>query len=95
MKAFVSYSDGYLTREQQRRNAVLANVVGAARLGHFPQGVIATDLANCFGGFPNDFLVARHRVRDFVLFLSVWMRPEDLISRGTLRLDNCRLKCFA
>ncbi len=94
-KVFVPFSEGYYTREQQRRNAVLANVVGEVRLGHFPKGVIANDLANRYGGFANDFMVARHWEKDFVLFLPVWVRPEDLFNRGTIRLANCRLSCFA
>ncbi len=70
-------------------------MVGASRLGHFPQGSIATDLANRFGGFANDFLIARHRERDYVLFLPVWVHPDDILTQETIRLANCKLRCFA
>ncbi len=94
MKAFVPYSDGFLTRQEQRRNALIAHVTGPARLGHFPQDTIATDLATRFGGFANDFLVTKYRQRDFILFLPSWVRAEELASRDFLRLPHCKLRVF-
>ncbi len=70
MKVFIPLTDGFFSRQEQRRNAVLANVVGPARLRHFPQD------------------------RDFILFLLVWVRAEDLVGRETLRLPSCKLWCF-
>ncbi len=70
---------------------MLATVTGPARLGPFPQDHIATDLATRFGGFANDFLAAKFRERDFILFLPAWVRSEDLVSREFLRLPHYKL----
>ncbi len=94
MKVFAPLTDGFFSRAEQRRNAVLANVVGPARLGHFPQGSIAEDLATRFGGLASDFLVTKYRERDFLIFLPSWVRAEDQVNRGSLRLPVCKLRCF-
>ncbi len=78
-KVFIPLSEDFLNRQRQRQCAVLADVIGIANLGHPPQVTIASDLAARFGGFATDFLVAKHRERDFVLFLPEWVRPEDLV----------------
>ncbi len=95
MKVFVPHSEGFFSRQEQRRNAVLATTVGEAHLGVFPQDTIAGDLAARFGGYINDFLVSKYRGRDFILFLPAWVRSEDLVNRGNLRLPSCTLRCFA
>ncbi len=91
---FVPLSEGFIARQEHGRNAVLATIVGPARLGHFPQDTIATDLATRFGGFASDFLAAKFRDRDFILFLQAWVRSEDLVSREFLRLPHYKLRCF-
>ncbi len=65
-KVFIPLTEDYFIRQRQRQSAVLADVIGRARLGHFPQDTIANDLAARFGGFSTDFLVAKHRERDYV-----------------------------
>ncbi len=95
MKAFVPLTEGFYTRQEQGRRAVLAIPIGQTNLGHFPQGLIANDLAGRFGGFSNDFLVTKFRERDFVIFLPQWVPPEVLIRREGYRLDHCRLRCFS
>ncbi len=93
-KVFVPLTEGFRIRQQQGRRAVITITCGAANLGHFPQGTIANDLAERFGGFSNDFLVARFRERDFVIFLPQWVQPEELIRRDGIRLAHCRIRCF-
>ncbi len=93
-KFFVPSNEVFHTRQQLRRNAVLADVVGPSRLGHCPQVTIATDLAAKFGGLTEDFLVASCRERNYVILLPQWVRPEDLLRRATVNLRHCRLRCF-
>lgn len=95
MKVFVPQSDGFHSRQLQCENAILADVIGPANLGHFPQNMIATDLANQFGGFCNDFHVARYRERDYVIFLPQWVHAGDLVRRSLLYLAHCKLRCFS
>lgn len=73
---------------------MLANVVGPAQLGHYPQETIANDLASRFGGLSDDFHVARYRERDFVIFLPQWVRPAVLFSKEVVRLCHCQLRCY-
>nr|CAD1842588.1 unnamed protein product [Ananas comosus var. bracteatus] len=94
-KVFVPITEGFHTRQQQCQNAVLANVVRSATLGHLSQETIATDFANFFEGFSNAFLVACHSKRDFVIFLPLWVRAEDLIRRGIVNLAHCQLRCYS
>ncbi len=94
MKVFVPHTEGFILRQQQRQNALLAHVIGPARLGHFPQDSIAADLASRFGGFANDFLVTKNRNRDFILFFPSWVCAEDLANREFLRLSHCKLRVF-
>nr|CAD1824297.1 unnamed protein product [Ananas comosus var. bracteatus] len=66
-----------------------------ANLGHFAQDTIANGLANRFGGFPTDFLVARYREREFVVFLPEWVPSDSLVRRLNLSLGDIRLRCHA
>ncbi len=70
---------------------MLATPMGPANLEHYPQGLIANDLAGRFGGFSNDFLVTKFQERDFVIFLPQWVQPEVLIHKEGIRLGHCRL----
>ncbi len=81
MKVFIPLTEGFYTRQQQGRRAVIALTCGRADLGHYPQGTLANDLAGRFGGFSNDFLVTHFRESDLVVFLPQWVQPEDLIRR--------------
>ncbi len=94
-KVFIPMTEDFRNRQSQRRSAVLADIIGRSNLGHFPQERIAVDLAERFGGFSTDFLVARYQERDFVILLPEWVRPEDLINNGLTRLAHCRLRCFS
>nr|CAD1822737.1 unnamed protein product [Ananas comosus var. bracteatus] len=94
MKVFIPLTEGFHSRQELCRNAVLANVIGPANLGHCHQETIANDFANKFGGLFNDFLVARHCEREFVIFLPQWVRPEDLLRREAVRLRHCQLRCY-
>lgn len=94
MKVFVPLTEGFYSRQQISRNAVLANVIGPANLGHCPQEMIADDLAQRFGGLSDDFHVARYRERDFVIFLPQWVRPDTLTSMEVVRFHHCQLRCY-
>lgn len=94
MKAFVTLTEGFYSRQQISRNAVLVNVIGRANLGHCPQEMIADDMAQRFGGLSDDFHVGRYRERDFVIFLPHWVRPESLTTREVVRLRHCQLRCY-
>ncbi len=94
-KVFIPMTEDVRNRQSQRRSAVLSDIIGRSNLGHFPQERIAVDLAERFGGFSTDFLVARYQERDYVILLLEWVRPEDLISNGLTRLSHCRLRCFS
>ncbi len=72
----------------------MADIIGRASLGHFPQNTIANDLATRLGGFSTDFLVAAFHERDYVILLPQWVRPDDLINIGLVHLNHCRLRCF-
>nr|CAD1836534.1 unnamed protein product [Ananas comosus var. bracteatus] len=80
------------TAQQQCRNAILANVIGTTNLGHFPQDMIASDFANQFGGFFNDFHVARYRKTDYVIFLPQWVYSRDLVRRRIIYLSHYKLR---
>nr|CAD1817190.1 unnamed protein product [Ananas comosus var. bracteatus] len=94
LSAFVPLTDDFLTRQNRCRNAILADVLPAKRLGHFPQDTIANGLAGRFGGFPADFHVARHSERDFVIFLPDWVPSDELLRKEVVSLDDLRLCCF-
>nr|CAD1844143.1 unnamed protein product [Ananas comosus var. bracteatus] len=72
LSAFVPRSDDFTSRQNRRCNAILVDVLPPANLRHFSQDTIANELANRFGGYPNDFHVARYSERDYVLFLPEW-----------------------
>ncbi len=54
-KFFVPLNEGFRSRQEARRNAVLADVIAPVRLGLCPQVEIAGDLAAIFGGFRKIF----------------------------------------
>ncbi len=83
-KVFIPLTEEFFNRQRQRQFAVLADVIGRARLGHCPLVTIASDLAARFGGFATDFVVAKHQERDYAILLPQWMRPEDLYDNGLL-----------
>lgn len=93
-KVFVPLTEEFHARQQQCENAILANVMRPANLGHFPQDTVATDLANYFGGFSNNFLAASHSERDFIIFLPAWVQAPDLVWRGVVNLPHCKLRCY-
>uniref|UniRef100_A0A6V7QUG4 CCHC-type domain-containing protein n=1 Tax=Ananas comosus var. bracteatus TaxID=296719 RepID=A0A6V7QUG4_ANACO len=95
LNVYVPMSEDFFARQNRRRNAILVVVVPPANLGHFAQDTIANGLANRFGGFPTDFLVAKYRERDFVVFLPEWVRGDSLIHRQTITLGDIRLRCYA
>nr|CAD1829295.1 unnamed protein product [Ananas comosus var. bracteatus] len=49
--------------------AILADIVQPANLGRSPQQTIASALADRFGRYPTNFVVARHREHDYMVFL--------------------------
>ncbi len=93
-KVFIPLYEDFHKRQLQRQRAVLADVIGRANLGHFPQETIASDLAARFRGFSTDFLVAKHFDRDYVILLPEWVRPETIVINELLRLEHCRLRCL-
>uniref|UniRef100_A0A6V7QUE7 CCHC-type domain-containing protein n=1 Tax=Ananas comosus var. bracteatus TaxID=296719 RepID=A0A6V7QUE7_ANACO len=95
LNVFVPQTEDFFARQNRRRNALLVDVVPAANLGHFAQDTIANGLANRFGGFPTDFLVARYRDREFVVFLPEWVPSESLVRRVNLSLGDIRLRYYA
>nr|CAD1823021.1 unnamed protein product [Ananas comosus var. bracteatus] len=86
LSAFVPLSDDFIARQNRRRNAILVVVLPPANLGHFPQDTIAKELASRFGGYPNDFHVARYSVRDYVVFLPDLVPSDRIIRRDVLNL---------
>uniref|UniRef100_A0A6V7QYA4 CCHC-type domain-containing protein n=1 Tax=Ananas comosus var. bracteatus TaxID=296719 RepID=A0A6V7QYA4_ANACO len=93
-KVFVPYTEEYLRRRNLRRNAVLADVLRPANLGLDPVSTIKQALARRFGGYNDDFAVARHRERDFAIFLPEWVPAEMLIRREVLTLDTFWIRCY-
>ncbi|OAY70654.1 hypothetical protein ACMD2_25377 [Ananas comosus] len=85
----------FLQRRDQRRNAVLADVIQPANLGPEPTSTIANALARRFGGYTQDFPVSRFRERDFAIFLPEWVSAEVIARREILTLDGFWLRCFA
>lgn len=94
LRSFIPYSEDFFKCQNQRQNAVLPDVIGPANLGHFPQDSIANGLANHFGGYYNDFFIARYPERDFVIFLPEWVRVEDLVQRKLISLKEVQLRCY-
>nr|CAD1832914.1 unnamed protein product [Ananas comosus var. bracteatus] len=45
-------------------------------------------------GFSNDFLIAHHSERDFVIFLPLWVRSFDLVRQGIVTLLHFQLRCY-
>ncbi len=94
LKAYVPFTEEFLRRTELRRNALLADVIQPADLGHAPQQTIANALARRFGGYAHDFFVARYRERDFAILLPGWVSAEVLVRRQVVTLENFWLRCF-
>lgn len=93
-KVFVPYTEEYLRRVDLRRNAILADVIRPANLAPDPITFIKSALASRFGGYTDDFAVARYRERDYAIFLPDWVEAEVLIRREVLTLNTFWLRCF-
>nr|CAD1839827.1 unnamed protein product [Ananas comosus var. bracteatus] len=93
-KVFVPYTEEYLRQIELRRNAILADVIEPANLGPEPITVIKTALASRFGGYTEDFAVARCRERDYAIFLPDWVPADVLIRRQILTLNGFWLRCW-
>nr|CAD1834140.1 unnamed protein product [Ananas comosus var. bracteatus] len=93
-KVFVPYTEEYLRRIELRRNATLADVIEPANLGPEPITVIKTALASRFGGYTEDFAVARCRERNYAIFLPNWVPADVLIRREILTLNGFWLRCW-
>lgn len=84
IKAFVPLTEEFFERREQRRNALLVDVVGPSNLGHKRQGSIANGLARRFGGYPTDFLVARHQSSFPCGFKQIcWFKGSSSLLRGS------------
>nr|CAD1824259.1 unnamed protein product [Ananas comosus var. bracteatus] len=57
--------------------------------------MIATDLANQFGGFCNDFHVARYRERDYVIFLPQNASRSLITFKVWIKLVNLPFECWS
>nr|CAD1840834.1 unnamed protein product [Ananas comosus var. bracteatus] len=93
-KVYVPFTEEYLRRVELRRNALLADVIPPANLGPDPINTIKSALARRFGGYNDDFSVARCRERDFAVFLSEWVPVGILTRREILTLDGFWLRCY-
>uniref|UniRef100_A0A6V7QWR7 CCHC-type domain-containing protein n=1 Tax=Ananas comosus var. bracteatus TaxID=296719 RepID=A0A6V7QWR7_ANACO len=93
-KVYVPYTEEYLRRKELRRNAVLADVIPPANLGPDPIRTIASAMARRFGGYRQDFAVARYRDRDYAIFLPEWVSAEVLARREVLTLDGFWIRCY-
>lgn len=87
-KVYIPYMEEYLRRVEMCRNAILADVIQPANLGPDPISTIKSALASRFGGYTEDFAVARCRERDSAIFLSEWVPVEVLIKREVLTLNS-------
>nr|CAD1833671.1 unnamed protein product [Ananas comosus var. bracteatus] len=93
-KVYVPFTEEYVRRVELRRNAILADIIQPANLGLDPISVIKTTLASRFGGYTEDFAVARSRVRDFAIFLLEWVPAASLIRREVLTLNDFWIRCW-
>lgn len=93
-KVFVPYTEEYLRRQELRRNVILADVLRPANLGLDPVSTIKNAMARRFGGYTDDFAVARYRERDFAIFLPEWVSAADLLKREVLSLGDFWLRCY-
>nr|CAD1843444.1 unnamed protein product [Ananas comosus var. bracteatus] len=100
---YVPYAEEFLRRREQRRNAVLADVIQPANLGPDPTRTIANALARRFGGYTQDFAVARFRERDFAILLPKWVsaegpyrdaQPHQMGFRAWIKLINLPFECW-
>lgn len=95
LKVFIPYTEKYLRRLELRRNAVLTDVLQPANLGSDPITTIKNAMARRFGGYTDDFAVARYRERDFAIFLPEWVSAEVLTRRKVLTLNDFSTRCYA
>nr|CAD1842907.1 unnamed protein product [Ananas comosus var. bracteatus] len=93
-KVYVPFTEEYLRRVELRRNALLADVIPPANLGPDPIITIKSALARRFGGYNDDFAVARCRERDFAIFLPEWVPAGVLTRREVLTFDGFWLRCY-
>lgn len=94
MKVFVPYTEEYLQRQELRRNTVLADVIQPANLGPDPISTIKSAMGRRFGGYVDDFAVARHWERDFAIFLPEWVSAGVLTRREVLTLSDFWIRCY-
>nr|CAD1840641.1 unnamed protein product [Ananas comosus var. bracteatus] len=93
-KVFVPYTEEYLRRRDLHQNAVLADVIRPANLGPDLINTIKNALARRFGGYTDDFAVARHRERDYAIFLPEWAPADVLTRREVLTLNDFWIRCY-
>lgn len=93
-RTYVPYTEEYFTRRELRQNAVPVEIVDAANIGHSPQLSIANALADQFGGYPTNFMVAKYREHSFAIFLPQWVLTETLVWRQTITLEGFWLRCY-
>lgn len=93
-RVYIPYTEEYLRRRELRRNAVLADVIPPANLGTDPLQTIAFAMARRFGGYTEDFAVARYRDRGYVIFLPEWVSAEVLARREVLTLNGFWIRCY-
>nr|CAD1840647.1 unnamed protein product [Ananas comosus var. bracteatus] len=93
-KVFVPYTEEYLRRVELCCNAILADVIQPANLGPDPISAIKSALASLFGGYIEDFAVARYRERDYAIFRPEWVPTEVLVKREVLTLNGFWNRCW-
>lgn len=93
-KVYIPYTEEYLRRVEMRRNAILADVIQPANLGPDPISTIKSALASRFGGYKDDFAVARCREREYAIFLPEWALAPALVRREILTLNNFWLRVY-
>ncbi len=78
-EGFCSTLEGFHSRQNLCRNAILVNLIGPNKLGHYPKEMMANGFTTRFGCFSNDFHIARCQERNFV-FLPQWVQANELLS---------------
>nr|CAD1830161.1 unnamed protein product [Ananas comosus var. bracteatus] len=94
LRVVVPYMENYFSRRELRQNAILADIVQPANLGCSPIQTIANALADRFGGYPMDFVVARHRDHDYAVILPNWVAADMLVRRRIITLEGFWMNCF-
>nr|CAD1831090.1 unnamed protein product [Ananas comosus var. bracteatus] len=93
-RVVVPFTEDYFAWKELRQNAILADIVQPANLGRSPIQTIAYALAKRFGGYPTDFVVARHREHDYAVFLPEWVSAERLVRRQIITLEGFWMNYF-